>query len=76
MLRDDAFASKVVLITGAGTGIGAGFARRVAQLGGIPVLTGRRIELLDAVAASYLTGPLTAPWPLGGTCCARVQARY
>ena len=51
MLRDDAFASKVVLITGAGTGIGAGFARRVAQLGGIPVLTGRRIALLDAVAA-------------------------
>lgn len=51
MLRDDAFASKVVFITGAGTGIGAGFARRVAQLGGIPVLTGRRIELLDAVAA-------------------------
>ena len=51
MLRDDAFSSKVVVITGAGTGIGAGFARRVAQLGGIPVLIGRRIELLEAVAA-------------------------
>lgn len=50
MLRDDSFESKVVMITGAGTGIGAGFARRVAQLGGTAVLAGRRLELLDAVA--------------------------
>lgn len=50
MLRDDSFDSKVVMITGAGTGIGAGFARRVAQLGGTAVLAGRRLELLDAVA--------------------------
>jgi len=50
MLREDSFLSKVVFITGAGTGIGAGFARRVAELGGIPVLAGRRLELLEAVA--------------------------
>src|SRR5437868_7617745 len=42
---------KVALITGAGTGIGAAVARRFVAEGASVVLTGRRVELLEKVAA-------------------------
>lgn len=50
------FADKVVLITGAGTGIGAAAARRFAKAGAHVVITGRRAAPLAAVAAD--TGAL------------------
>jgi NADP-dependent 3-hydroxy acid dehydrogenase YdfG len=46
MLKD-----KVVLVTGAGTGIGAAAARAVVQEGGKVVMVGRRAAALDAGAS-------------------------
>ncbi len=43
---------KVVLVTGAGTGIGAATCRQVVQEGGRVVLMGRRPEAINAVAAT------------------------
>lgn len=45
------FSGKVVVITGAGSGIGEGTALRFAREGASVVLAGRRKEKLDAVAA-------------------------
>jgi NADP-dependent 3-hydroxy acid dehydrogenase YdfG len=45
MLKD-----KVVLVTGAGTGIGAAVARAAVQEGGKVVMVGRRAAALNAVA--------------------------
>ncbi|PSO10054.1 NAD(P)-dependent dehydrogenase (short-subunit alcohol dehydrogenase family) [Sphingobium sp. AEW010] len=42
---------KVVLITGAGTGIGAAVAAQVVEEGGYAILVGRRLEPIEAVAA-------------------------
>ncbi|WP_082631096.1 SDR family NAD(P)-dependent oxidoreductase [Roseovarius atlanticus] len=50
MLAKGTFDRKRVFITGAGTGIGRDFALRVAELGGTPILAGRREELLQKVA--------------------------
>ena len=44
------FAGKAVLITGAGTGIGAATARRMGRMGADVVLVGRRMDPLKAVA--------------------------
>ncbi|HLQ37306.1 MAG TPA: SDR family NAD(P)-dependent oxidoreductase, partial [Planctomycetota bacterium] len=40
------------LVTGGGTGIGAGIARRLAAAGGQVSVTGRRLEPLRAVVAA------------------------
>lgn len=47
----ESLAGKVVWVTGAGTGIGAACAEALAREGGTVVLTGRRREKLDEVAA-------------------------
>ena len=43
--------NKVAIVTGGGTGIGAAIARRFAQAGASVVVTGRRPEPLQAIAA-------------------------
>ena len=44
-------AGKVAFVTGGGSGIGAGIAKRLAEQGARVGLLGRRVEKLDAVAA-------------------------
>jgi NAD(P)-dependent dehydrogenase (short-subunit alcohol dehydrogenase family) len=46
------FDGKTVIVTGAGTGIGAATARRLSEEGANVILTGRRVEPIEAVAAS------------------------
>ena len=50
MLRD--LTGKVAWITGAGTGIGEGAAIALAEAGMQVILSGRRLEKLESVAAS------------------------
>src|SRR5580658_8802708 len=45
---------QVAVVTGAGRGIGAAIARKLAQLGATAVLCGRTKETLDATAAQIL----------------------
>jgi meso-butanediol dehydrogenase/(S,S)-butanediol dehydrogenase/diacetyl reductase len=52
-------AGKVALVTGGGTGIGAAVARRFAAEGAALVITGRRREPLESVAAE--TGAVPVP---------------
>ena len=53
------FAGKVVVVTGAGSGIGAATVRRFAREGASVVLCGRGQEKLDKVAASCVGATLT-----------------
>jgi meso-butanediol dehydrogenase/(S,S)-butanediol dehydrogenase/diacetyl reductase len=50
------FENKVVLVTGGGSGIGAATARRFAREGATVIVTGRRQEKLDDVAADGPVG--------------------
>ena len=43
---------KRILITGGGSGLGAAMGRRFAELGAELIICGRRLELLEEVAAS------------------------
>ena len=46
----DSFAGKTALVTGAGTGLGRGFALRLAELGATIALSARRGDRLETVA--------------------------
>ncbi|RMF13609.1 MAG: SDR family NAD(P)-dependent oxidoreductase [Candidatus Dadabacteria bacterium] len=62
------FSRQVIWITGAGTGIGAAMAREFAARGGQVVLSGRRSEPLEAVAAQIAdNGGQALPMPVDVT---------
>jgi NAD(P)-dependent dehydrogenase (short-subunit alcohol dehydrogenase family) len=50
VFRDGLLEGKVAFVTGGGSGIGAGIAKRLAAQGAAVGLLGRRAEMLDAVA--------------------------
>jgi NAD(P)-dependent dehydrogenase (short-subunit alcohol dehydrogenase family) len=51
MFEKNLLASKRILVTGGGSGLGAAMARRFAELGAELVICGRRLELLEQTAA-------------------------
>lgn len=51
VFRSDAFADKVIIITGGGSGIGRCTAHELASLGAQVVITGRKLEKLEKVIA-------------------------
>jgi len=69
--RPDLFAGQVVLVSGAGSGLGRAIARRYADLGAHLVICGRRAETLEQCAAELrergtevLVHPMTIRDPL------------
>ncbi len=63
---------KVALITGGGTGIGAGVAKRFVDEGAKICITGRRKEKLEEVAASLPAGSVTT---VTGSCTSEEDAQ-
>lgn len=58
------FNNKVILITGASSGIGADAARHLAKLGGRVALVGRNADRLKAVAEQIKTSGAPTPLPI------------
>ena len=63
---------KIALVTGGGSGIGAGVVERFVAEGARVLITGRRKELLEKVAASLPAGSVT---PFVGDVCAEGNAQ-
>lgn len=53
IFRADAFADKVIVVTGGGSGIGRCTAHELASLGAQVVITGRKIEKLEKSAKKF-----------------------
>ena len=53
MIDTSQFSGRHALVTGGGTGIGAAIARTLAAAGASVTIVGRRLELLEAVAAEH-----------------------
>lgn len=62
VLRPGLFAGQTIAITGGGTGIGRGIALELADLGGTPILLGRRHEPLQQTADEIAERGGTAAW--------------
>ncbi|QJQ33284.1 SDR family NAD(P)-dependent oxidoreductase [Sphingomonas lacunae] len=61
-------AGRIAFVTGATSGFGAAFARRIARAGGKVIATGRRVERLESLAAEFSPGSvLIRPLDLGDT---------
>lgn len=54
IFRADAFADKVIIVTGGGSGIGRCTAHELASLGAQVIITGRKIEKLEKVSQEIL----------------------
>lgn len=52
MFEKDLLKNKRILVTGGGSGLGAAMARRFAELGAELIICGRRLEVLEATAAT------------------------
>jgi len=63
---------KVALITGGGTGIGAGVAKRFVEEGAKICITGRRREKLEEIASTLPAGSVTV---VTGSCCDEADAQ-
>lgn len=54
IFKDDLFAGQNIVVTGGGSGIGRCIAHELAALGAMVIVTGRKQEKLDAVAAEII----------------------
>lgn len=54
IFKDDLFAGQNIVVTGGGSGIGRCIAHELASLGAMVIVTGRKQEKLDAVAAEII----------------------
>ena len=57
--------SRVAVVTGGGTGVGAAVARALASTGWSTIICGRRLEILESVAAGFDEPGLTARVDVG-----------
>lgn len=62
VLRPGLFTGTTIAVTGGGTGIGRGIALELADLGGTPILLGRRTELLEQTAEEIRSRGGKAVW--------------
>jgi len=62
VLTPDSFAGRRAIVTGAGTGIGQGIAKRLVELGAHVVGLGRRVDKLEETAAIVAKLPGTFEW--------------
>jgi len=62
MFTNDLLKGRRVLITGGGTGLGLSMAQRIAGLGAVPIIVGRRRDVLEKAAAEITYAGGTVEW--------------